>query len=277
MKPLRVLSLGAGVQSSTLALMMAAGEIEPVDHAIFADTQSEPRAVLDWLSVLEGLINQLPYAFPVHRVTAGDLKAKELQLRTSKGGRKYLGAKIPAFVLSPDGKSKGLMGRKCTADFKITPVTQKVRQLLGLKRVLPKSGILVLQAIGISRDEAHRMKPSRTPWIESYWPLIDAKMTREDCLKWMADHGYPEPPRSSCTFCPFHSDAEWQRQTPEDFQAAVQFERDLQALIPLQDVLRGTPYLHSSCVPLDQVQWREAKGREQLSLFGNECEGLCGV
>lgn len=42
---LRVLSLGAGVQSTTLALMAAHGEIEPPDCAIFADTQWEPAEV----------------------------------------------------------------------------------------------------------------------------------------------------------------------------------------------------------------------------------------
>ena len=37
MKKLRILSLGAGVQSSTLALMIEKGEIENVSAAIFAD------------------------------------------------------------------------------------------------------------------------------------------------------------------------------------------------------------------------------------------------
>jgi hypothetical protein len=43
---LRVLSLGAGVQSTTMALLAAHGEIGPMpDCAIFADTGWEPRAV----------------------------------------------------------------------------------------------------------------------------------------------------------------------------------------------------------------------------------------
>ena len=50
---LRVLSLGAGVQSTTLALMAAHGEIDPMpDCAIFADTGWEPSAMqghLAWL------------------------------------------------------------------------------------------------------------------------------------------------------------------------------------------------------------------------------------
>ena len=45
---LRVLSLGAGVQSTTLALMAAHGEIGPMpDAAIFADTGWEPQAGSD--------------------------------------------------------------------------------------------------------------------------------------------------------------------------------------------------------------------------------------
>lgn len=43
---LRALSLGAGVQSTTMALMAAHGEIQPMpDCAIFADTGWEPKAV----------------------------------------------------------------------------------------------------------------------------------------------------------------------------------------------------------------------------------------
>ena len=51
---LRVLSLGAGVQSTTLALMAAHGEIGPMpDCAIFADTGWEPNAVYEHLAWLD--------------------------------------------------------------------------------------------------------------------------------------------------------------------------------------------------------------------------------
>lgn len=63
---LTVISLGAGVQSSVMALMAAKGQIKPMpDCAIFADTQAEPDHVYEWLDWLE---TQLP--FPVYRVTA---------------------------------------------------------------------------------------------------------------------------------------------------------------------------------------------------------------
>ena len=276
---LRVLSLGAGVQSSTLALMMAHGELRPVDHAIFADTQGEPAEVYAWLDTLEQLIKPLPYAFPIHRVTAGSLADNELRVRTSRlSGKKYLPAKIPAFVKNADG-TRGLLGRKCTADFKIVPVTQKIRALLDITRAKPGQH-LVEQSIGISRDEAHRMKPSRTPWIECNWPLVDAGMTRDGCLRWMADKGYPVPPRSACGFCPFHSDNEWIRlrdEHPVAFEEAALFEERLQEAATRQEVLNGKPFLHSACIPLRLVPFKTLPANQQISLFGNECEGMCGV
>lgn len=50
---LRVLSLGAGVQSSTLALMSARGDLPRLDYAVFADTGWEPARVYAWLDWLE--------------------------------------------------------------------------------------------------------------------------------------------------------------------------------------------------------------------------------
>lgn len=42
-RTLTVISLGAGVQSSTMAIMAAKGDLPPVDVAIFADTGNEPK------------------------------------------------------------------------------------------------------------------------------------------------------------------------------------------------------------------------------------------
>jgi hypothetical protein len=276
----RYLSLGAGVQSSTLALMMAKGEIAPVDAAIFADTQNEPNSVMAWLDWLEAEIARSPHPYPVYRVTKGNLADRETTIRTSKkSGKQYIQGGIPAFVLAPTGK-KGLLGRKCTTDFKIQPIYVKVRELLGIKRAPREKQILAKMAIGISLDEVHRMKPNTFSYVESYWPLIDLAMTRDDCFAWMAKHGYPMPPRSACVFCPFHSDAEWVRlrdEEPHEFTRAVEFERKIHAAYRQQNALDGTPYLHSSCVPLDQVKFKQDTANNVVDHFGNECEGLCGV
>lgn len=267
------LSLGAGVQSSTLALMAAVGEITPMpDFAIFADTQAEPRSVYTWLDWLE---KQLP--FPVHRVTRGNMTEEMMILRTAKDGRQWTKGAIPAFMQAPDG-SIGLLGRSCTADYKIAPILKNLRRLCGIKR--GEKQVQVTQWIGISYDEIQRMKPSREKWTQHRWPLIELEMRRHDCLAWLKKHGFPNPPRSACSYCPFHSNKEWRRlkeHEPEAFDEAVRVEKELQRTKAETDNMRSIPWLHRSCVPLEDVDLSTEEDAGQLDMFGNECEGLCGV
>ncbi len=274
--PIHLISLGAGVQSSTLALMAAKGEVGPMPKAaIFADTQAEPESVYKWLDWLE---TQLP--FPVYRVTAGSLTATALTPRTNqKTGKVYLRNLIPAYTLNPDG-SKGLLGRDCTKDHKILPLTAKARQLGQIKRGQKELG--VIQWIGISLDEVSRMKPSRLPWSQHRWPLIEKEMTRHDCIRWMERNGYPKPPRSACYYCPFHSNAEWsrlKREEPKAFAIAAKFEKDLQALHAAHEgggKIKSLPFLHKQLKPIDEIDFDEDP-RQGYMDFINECEGMCGV
>lgn len=290
--PIRhIISLGAGVQSSTLALMAAVGEITPMpDCAVFADTQDEPASVYRWLDWLE---TQLP--FPVQRVTAGSLSRASLSTcRNRKTGKSYYSNLIPAFVRGADGSREGKVSRHCTRDFKVYPILRHVRRLAQgeiaawrRERRAAKAAPapVVVQWIGISLDEAHRMKPPRDPWVGHRWPLIELEMRRHDCLRWMAARGYPTPPRSACRYCPYKSDHEWRRlkeDEPEEFTRACEYEQQLQHLhasIVTPGKIKGIPFLHRSCVPLGEVDLSTdtARGQFALSLFGNDCEGMCGV
>lgn len=270
------LSLGAGVQSSTLALMAAHGEIGPMpDAAIFADTMAEPASVYEWLDWLEPLL-----PFPVHRVSKGSLTDTSLLLRTRKDGTgQWSKSLIPAYTLEADGKA-GHMGRACTYDYKLMPLIREQRRLGEVKR--GQKDVTVTSWIGISWDEVQRMKPSREPWVQNRWPLIEKRLTRRDCLEWMESKGYPKPPRSACVYCPFHSNREWRRlrdEEPGEFQRAVKFEQDLQSVKAQTDNMRGAPFLHPSRVPLAEVDLRD-ENPDQMQLwqdFNNECEGMCGV
>ncbi len=274
-EPVHIISLGAGVQSSTMALMAAAGEITPMPvAAIFADTQAEPASVYKWLCWLE---KQLP--FPVRRVSHGSLADEGLVMRISKKGRKYSKTDIPFYTLSRDGALGKIRNRSCTADFKISPIRKEARRLAAVKR--GENEVRVIQWIGISLDEIRRMKESRQPWAKSRWPLVEMRMSRVKCLDWMRHHGFPEPPRSACIFCPFHDNKEWRRlqlEEPSEFAKAVQFERDVQASKATQEAYESTPFLHRSCKPLDQVDFRSDIERGQITLeWDDECEGMCGV
>ncbi len=247
------------MQSSALALMMAHGEIEMCDFAIFADTQAEPRSVYKWLDWLE---TRLP--FEVKRVTFGDPFTETAKERTSKKtGNNYMRADVPAYT-----SNGGTMWRQCTSRWKLEPIFKALKSY-------KTDGVNMI--LGISTDEAHRQKPAKFGWITNIYPLITSNLSRSDCLQWMENHNYPTPPRSACVFCPYHSDKEWNRlktEEPEEFQRAVLFEKSLQQTAVKITRLDYKPFLHPSRKPLATVQFRD---QDQPNLFGNECEGMCGV
>lgn len=270
MTTMKILSLGAGVQSSTLLLMALEGVIDRPDCAIFADTQWEPKATYEHLSYLEEIASG--YNFTIHRVTAGSIRKQALFGKTGEAGF----ASLPLHILNLDG-SPAMTRRQCTREFKIEPIIRKTRELLGVAKGarVPK-GVTVESWQGISIDEASRMKDSRLRWILHRYPLIDLGMSRRDCLAWLESRGYRLPPKSACVGCPFHNDTYWRDMKlnrPVEFADAVEFD----GLMRKQWRMTGEAYLHRSLVPLGEVDLSNAEDRGQLNMFLNECEGMCGV
>jgi hypothetical protein len=179
----------------------------------------------------------------------------------------------------------GMLRRQCTGDFKIVPIQRKVRELAGIARGArgPKH-VSVEQMIGISTDEASRMKDSRFRWLLHRFPLIELGMSRVDCLRWLKERGYPTPPKSACTFCPYHDDRMWRDMKlndPESFAEAVEVDEAIRPGIAGPKRPEGEAwYLHRSRIPLRLVDFStlEDRGQSNLSsLFDDECEGMCGV
>jgi hypothetical protein len=260
---LRVISLGAGVQSTVLALMAAHGQIGPMpDCAIFADTQDEPAEVYDHLQWLMSP-NVLP--FPVYVTTLDRLSARLMAGDDA--------ARIPCFV-----GAGGLSNRQCTSNFKIKPIRRKIREVLG---VGPRGYIrpgAVESWIGISIDEAIRKRPSGVQFIINRHPLIEKFMSRRDCVSWLIAHGYPVPPKSACIYCGFQGNAGWRRrrEVPDDWAKVVALDEWLR--LPDQIArFHGELFLHSSRQPLAMAPI----DLPELPLFGgefaHECEGHCGV
>jgi len=265
---LRILSLGAGVQSSTLALLIEKGVVPMVDVAIFADTKSEPKAVYDFLNWIE---TQLSY--PIYRVSSSNLKQDIID--AIGGEHTFLYA--PFFTKNPQTGKKGILRRHCTIDYKVTPIVQKVRQLLGLKKgEKRKKGTKVEMLMGISTDEITRMKPNPLKYISNTYPLIDLEMSRNDCKEWMKKYNYPEPPRSACTFCPYHSNEEWEK--------IKQDKKEWEEVVKLDLLLRkGTKrnvseiFLHKECKPISEIDFNKDTKLKQLDLFTEECDGICAL
>ncbi len=266
---LRILALGAGVQSSTLLLMSLAGELPRLDAAIFADTQFEPKAVYDHLARLERAAQAA--GVPVYRVTAGSLRDDALDPTRHH-------ATLPLFVAHPDG-TRGMVRRQCTRSYKVAPLRRKLRELW---TQAGRPTTPVQQWLGISRDEAHRVRSSDVAYIELHYPLIQRGLTRADCQRWLAAHGWPDVPRSACVGCPFHSDQRWRQlrdTAPEEWAEAVAFDRAIRNGHPRQGSppLNGEAFVHRSLTPLDQVELDGPADRAVIDGFGNECEGMCAT
>lgn len=252
----RVLALGAGVQSSTLALMAVGGE-ERFDAAIFADTQWEPPAVyrhLEWLTLqLAGV------GIPVYRETRGSLRADALAGRPE--------AWMPLHLRG--GGKPAQARRQCTRHYKIDLIKARVRSLGATARRPAEV------AKGISLDEVQRMKPSDVQYIRHAYPLIDRRMTRRDCRLWLERHAYPTPPKSACIGCPFHDASAWRaiKADPTAWADVVEFDRAIRHVRKAG----AEAFVHRSGRPLELVDLSTAADHGQIDLFADECEGVCAV
>ena len=271
-KQFHVLSLGAGVQSTTLYLLAMEG-VTRCDVAIFADTQDEPEAVyrhLEWLKSLNGP--------PLLIRTKGRL-GNDLLRGVNSTGQRF--ASIPAFT---DGADTGMIRRQCSKEYKTEVVERAIRrEVVGLepKRALPRD-VTVHQYIGISWDERARAvdveRRMKRGWT-AIFPLIDRRWTRADCKHFLSSRVPHEVPKSACVYCPFHDDRQWQRLKDAggpDWARVVQIDTALR--IPGNIVNRNLDqklYLHRSCKPITDVDF--VNQNQESFGFMMECQGMCGV
>lgn len=297
MTDLTVLSLGAGVQSTALALMGADGTLPKPDVAIFADTGWEPKAVMEHLDTLERDVLE-PAGIELHRVDNGNIRAEALDDAYS--------VHLPLFIKTTSERGVGTIRRQCTANYKLVPIYRKIRELLGGKRVEREcrycagegtrttpwsikrgephhgvcsvchgSGVLVRvgvppkhkhaeQWIGFSTDEVGRVGAARVPYVTSAYPLLDLNMSRADCTRYLLANGWRNVVKSACIGCPFHGNAQWRDirdNDPEAWQDAVYVDGQVRRL-PGKSRLDGEGYLHSSLLPLDEAPIDRVSKRE---------------
>ncbi len=264
----RLLSLGGGVQSSALALMSARGDLPLLDAAIFADTGHEGDRTYRWIDWLE---TQLP--FPLIRAKRPGPSLGHQMDEVASGERPYSGAAIVPLFLNEGGA----LPKQCNAEYKRDVVMREVSKLIG---GAPRDGVPVVEMwLGMSSEprELQRVSRNRRKYIHNRYPLIEARMTRNDCKRWLDQRQYPAVPKSACVFCPFRDDAGWQdmqANAPDDFAKAVEFDRAWRKITPC-----GTreAFVHRHRVPLDQVDFTTADDPNGRFSFENDCEGMCGT
>jgi hypothetical protein len=260
---MRILSLGAGVQSSALLILAARGDLPKLDAAIFSDTGWEPAAVYEHLDRLEREI-AAPAGIPIYRVSSGNLRADALDPA-------HRFASMPLFIKNPDG-SQGITRRQCTSEYKLKPIKRKTRELLGAK---PKAngvpgrvpaGRFAEQWIGISTDERDRaidkdgeLKTGDVLYSRNRYPLLELGLDRALCRTLLDSYDFAGTPKSACIGCPFHTNAHWRmiREAPADWADAVEFDQQIRAggarANANGSALRGEAFLHRSMLPLAEA------------------------
>jgi hypothetical protein len=290
------ISMGAGVQSTTLALLVADGTLPAPRYAVFADTGWEPHYVYEQLDRLDRAVLQ-PAGIELVRVGDGNIRDESID-------RQYP-MNLPLYTRVPDSNERGgLLKRQCTSNFKLAPIFRWVREQLGGRaaeipcrycdgagtRVVPwfakagdtprgecsvcrgtgvvhrvgpaPTGLWMKQWIGFSTDEIERVAPARVPYAVNEYPLLDLGMSRDDCLAYLDARGWGETAKSACIGCPFHNDAEWRDMRdnrPADWADAVEVDHAIRT-IPGSVGMRGKAYLHAARVPLDEVNLGDDTG-----------------
>jgi hypothetical protein len=260
-KEINILSFGGGIQTVAMALMCMKGQLVRPDYMVFSDTGWEVEATYTYLSWFIPMIEES--GIPVRIVSAGNLRSDALD-----NSKRF--AAMPLFTES-DGPGYGMLRRQCTREYKVEPVYKEIRNILGLKPY-ERHDVKVKLWLGISKDEASRMKPNRVKWIENIYPLVDNGLSRHNCIQYIKDCGFHLPPKSACIGCPYHSDIFWKnlkRESPEEFKDACDFDH---AIRKHRVSLEHKAYLHRSLIPLEEVDFDN-----QPDLFEDECEGYCGL
>lgn len=263
---MRVLSFGAGVQSSALLFMCERGEVEPVDFAVFADTGAEPAEVLTWLERVRKLVKT-----PIHVAQRGNIETEVLG--HWRGSIKRCG-QPPLYAIDTNGKP-AMLARHCTKEYKIEVVDREIKRQLGIKPKQRMVGVVEI-VMGISFDERQRMTEPREAWKRHSYPLVDRGLWRGHCIEYVEALGIGTPPRSACYFCPYKSNAEWRRlrdQHPGDWQKAVAFDHHIRRSV--HETLSSEFFVHRSMVPLGEADLSDPD-ENQMSLL-DECSGMCGV
>lgn len=289
---LTIFSNGTGVQSCTIGLLIADGTLPVPDVALFSDTRWEPRAVYRQLGRLETVLQTA--GVTTYRVGRGDIRADHLDKVSPFSS-------MPLFVRGKDGRAS-ISRRLCTHDYKLTPIREKTRELLGApKPARVKKGRYAETWVGFSVDEIGRVNSNRSPsYARLTYPLLDLGWTRQDCVRYLRASGWGDVVKSSCLGCPFTNDAEWRRMRDtcdcdhhasahglpsehrpdaviasactdcacttfyaSEWWDAVTFDRSIRnAPKGTRSQMRSEQFLHRSLLPLDQAPIDTVRSRE---------------
>ena len=272
---MKILSCGAGMQSTALALMSCEnklkGNVHPLvpiyDAVIFCDLGFEPEWVLKQAKFIEKACKAV--GIPYYTIPTG-LYEDYLE----KFGNSRV-ASIPFWSVSDTGK-KARMRRNCTIDYKIEKINRFVRyELLGYRyrEHIRKCDIAAHEMhIGFSAEEKKRAFESYNKMFVNKYPLIEMGLTRSDNYKYILEVWGLETKASACTFCPFHQNYFYKyikEHYPKDYKAVVEFDEMLEEKQP-QTKIRDRIFISKSRKRIADLSDEECNDAQTFDYEGKQ-------
>jgi hypothetical protein len=242
------MSYGGGKQTVAIITLILEGKLPKPDLIVMADTSYEVTTTFEYLNqVVQPALKEIGLQV---EIAGHDLAKHDLY----KSGKLLL----PAFT-----RQNGTVGKLptfCSDEWK-----QRV-----IRRWLREKGVNDTDVwLGISLDEAERMKPSGLNWYRHIYPLIEIlPMHRSQCVNQILSYGWKVPHKSRCKFCPNQSPLAWKQLKDlenGDFDLALALDAEIRTKDP-------NVYLHPSGLPLGKgVEQTE----RQSDMFDGCDSGYC--
>lgn len=236
---MKILSCGAGQQSTALALMSCENALHPgkfplvpvYDAILFCDLGGERDWVYRQVSFLVTQCSRVGIPFFI-------LQDKNLKEDYLAHYGKSRVCTIPFWSIDENGK-KGKMVRHCTIDYKIIQMQNFVRwNLLGYvkgERTKQEDIQAHEMHIGFTHEEQQRIFESKCKIFINKYPMVEMGLTRKDNYAYVKEIWGLETRGSACLFCPFHTNyffMDCKKHCKRDYQTILDIDALLEEGIP---------------------------------------------
>ncbi len=201
----KYLSHGVGVNSTALMLLLIDENVE--FESVFSDTGCENPETYEYLEYLQKRGYEITKIIP--------------QVKGQGENKGLLYNNLYDYFWSWQGIPI-IHWRECCAKFKKSPVDKYVTQPCEVM-------------LGYDFNERKRRRTKNRKQIIFTFPLIERKITREQCVNIIREHDLLVPIRSGCYLCPYQSKKTWKRlreKHPHLFKKAMALEENARTRDP---------------------------------------------
>lgn len=177
-----IFSYGGGTNSAAILVEMIKRKLPAPDYIIFCDTGAEQPKTYDHIKIMSEYA--VSHGYPEIRTISSHQKSKEGGIYEMSMRNRKLPAVAYGF-------------KSCSVQFKIEPADKFIKENIGDSEHT--------RIIGYDYDELNRAENSKGKQGDKttlWFPLIEWKMGRDECIESIVLAGLPKPGKSSCFFCP---------------------------------------------------------------------------